>query len=241
MNPVKVNIEGQWKQFLLPFLMSTQFDDIYAKLREDHANGAKIYPASVNFWRPFKCNYEDLKVIMIVDGPYNLSLERKGVEYPLADGLPLSTGIYNDTTKLLEDCWYSGIEQDIFDGMNLSMFLNPDLSFLVEQGILMLNSSFTAIEGGDSHFSLWEPFIAYLIEHALNPYPMKLLYLLIGDEAARYKKYISQDSVILECEHPQTALNEKRSWNFNNIFSKTNEFLKKERNDEIIWVEEICA
>jgi uracil-DNA glycosylase len=238
MNPDKVNIEGQWKQFLLPFLMSSRFDDIYAKLREDHANGAKIHPASANFWKPFKCPYDDLKVVLIADGPYNKSVEKKGTEYSLADGLPLSTGIYNDTTKLLEDCWYSCIEQDIFDGMNLSMFLNPDLMFLVEQGMLMLNSSFTAIEG-NSHFSLWEPFIAYLIEHALNPYPMKLLFLLIGEEAQLYRKYVSEEHVIIECEHPQTALNEKRSWNFNNIFSKTNQFLKNERNEEIMWVEQV--
>lgn len=233
MNLDKVNIEGQWKQFLLPFLISSQFKGIYTKLREEHANGARIYPNSANFWKPFKCSYEDLKVIMIVEGPHNGVIKLGGLNSKWDEYSPLSTH-----TKL-DDYWYSAIEQDIYGGMNLLMFPNPDFSFLVEQGILMLNSSFTAVEEGGSHFSLWEPFIAYLIEHVLNPYPTNLLYILIGEEALHYKKYISKDAIILECEHPQTAIEEKRSWNFNNIFSKTNEFLKKERNEEIIWVEQI--
>jgi uracil-DNA glycosylase len=237
MNPEKVNIEGEWKEILSPFIMSNKFDEIYSNLRDDHANGITIFPASTNMYKAFKCKYEDLKVVIIADGPYNTAIDKT----PLADGLALSTGIYGKNTKLLEDCWYSAIEKDLFDGMNLNMYLNPDLSFLAEQGVLLLNSSLTTREGKDSHFSLWRPFIAYLIEHALNPYPMEIPYILIGEQSRYYRKYISLKATVFECEHPQKALDEKRSWNFNNIFSKTNAFLKKVRNEEIIWAEEVCV
>lgn len=240
MNLDKINIQGEWKKILLPFLCSEDFKRIISKLKEDHINGKKILPASSNWWKPFNCSYDELKLVIIADGPYRKFKETKDGFISLADGLPFSTGFYNGYEKLIEDSWYAGIEQDIFDGMNLNMYLNPDLSFLVEQGVLMLNSSFTTTET-DSHFSLWEPFIAYLIEHVLNPYPMKLLYLLIGEEAQQYKKYIMDDHEVLECEHPETAITGKRSWNFNNIFSKTNEYLKIERNEEIIWVEQFSV
>lgn len=237
MNPDKINIERGWKEILTPFFISDDFDCIYSVLRTEHATGKSIFPASASFWKPFNhCPYENLKVVLIADGPYNEKMEVKNGSFVMADGIALSCSSCVDLPRSLDN-WYKGMEQDLFEGLNLLMYLNTDLSYLADQGVLMLNSSFTTVEKADNHFDLWKPFYLFLLEQ-LNKYPTNLIFILIGEQSKTFLPYINSP-FILECEHPDIPLTEYRTWRHNNIFSNTNKILKKERNHEIIWVEEV--
>jgi len=241
MNPDKFDIEVGWKQFLSPFIDCEYFDHIYAQLRNDHAAGATIYPASRHFWRPFNlCPYENLKVVLIADGPYNYKHTNKQGTFVLADGLALSASLVEGSVDLIENHWYQGIERELHGGLNLNLYLNQNLNFLAEQGVLMLNSGITAMEGDNvSHFQLWKPFMDAVLEKIRNDYPATLACILIGDQAKEFSEIFTNTThQIIKCEHPIKALKERRTWRSNGIFSKTNEFLKKERNLEILWAEE---
>lgn len=228
----KINC-GSWKEYLEPFVNKKEFDDIFSQLQQINKQDRQIVPAAANLFRPFReCDYDELKVVILVDGPY--SRLRKG--RIVADGLAFSCAETRELEKELE-IWYDGIERDIFDGLNLDMSLSPDLTDRATQGMLLLNSSFTTEIGVEcAHFDIWRPFLTFLYSHVLNAYPAPLAFVFIGEKAKSYEKFIfPADHFIISIEHPIEATKRLGNWDHQNFFSKVNKFLLKTRNESVEW------
>lgn len=228
----KINC-GDWAPHLEQFITKKQFDNIFLQLQKISRNGSKIVPTSANLFRPFReCNYDDLKVVILVDGPYNTIKNNKVV----ADGLAFSCAETNELEKELE-IWYDGIERDVFGGLNLDMSLSCDLSQLASQGVLLLNSGFTSVVGGDTpHYDIWGPFLTFLYFQVLNTYPAPLAFVFIGEHAQLYEKYIfPMQHFTISVEHPVEATKRFKNWDHQNLFTKVNKFLLKARNESIEW------
>lgn len=226
---------GDWAPKFRPLIESSDFDDIYKFLKDEHKEGKIICPHHTNTFRAFKeCPFSKLRVIFILQDPYPwVKFDRGGERVYTADGMAMScsnTGACQPSLEL----FYQGMEDDL----GIKVFRQPDLSYLANQGILLLNTSLTAeMNKPSSHEGLWDKFIKYLIEEVINFYTGGIIYVSFGGNA-----HVMTKAILpflhwgFEVEHPAAAARKEREWKHDNIFTKINKILKDCNNDQINWV-----
>lgn len=224
---------GSWALKMKPFIESKEFDEIYRELKNEAKSGKIICPASYDTFRAFsECPMEELKCVMMLMDPYPWM---KG-SVMVADGIPMScsnTGILQPSLEI----FYDGIEEDLYNGLNLNINRNPDLRYLCNQGVLMLNSSMTTeLNNVGAHKGLWTPFHEYLFENVLDTHT-GIPVIFMGRQARDLKYLAGPNHHVLECEHPAAAEWRKGKWQHNNVFSKANEILLKNNDQSIVWAE----
>jgi uracil-DNA glycosylase len=225
---------GDWAPKFKGFIESSDFDDIYKFLKAESREGKVICPFHTDTFRAFlETPWNKVRCIFILQDPYPwVKFDREGRRIYTADGLAMScrnTGVCQPSLEL----FYQGMEDDL----GYKVPRQPDLTYLAEQGILMLNTSLT-VEANkpSSHKGLWDKFISYLIEEVINFYTCGITYVTFGDNAHMMAKAIVPFLHWgFEVEHPAFAARKEREWKHDNIFSKINKILKDSNNEQIIW------
>ena len=225
---------GDWASKFKPFIESQDFDDIYKFLKAEAREGKVICPEHGNTFRAFReTPWSKLRVVFILQDPYPwVKLDRDGTRIYTADGMAMSCSNTRVCQPSLE-LFYQGIEGDL----GTKVQRQPDLSYLAEQGVLLLNTSLTVeMNKPSSHGGVWNKFIEYLIEEVINFYTQGLVYVSFGKNA-----HVMAKAIVpflhwgFEVEHPAAAAHKSREWKHENIFTKINKILKNSNNDEIIW------
>lgn len=223
--------DPSWIEPLQPFIESDECDKIYVWLKEK-ARTDRVLPDSENTFKAFeKCSLGNLRLVIMGMEPY-ASIKR-GV--PAADGLAFSNSLTGELQPSLVK-FYEGIQEDVFGGTTIKIDTPADLSYLAEEGILLLNSSLTVSERKiGSHKGVWDPFIKYLIEEVLNK-KENVVYILMGQEAKKWEEVISPfNAHVLTCEHPSAAARDKRKWKHEKVFSRSNSILRANKKGEVYW------
>ena len=103
-----------------------------------------------------------------------------------------------------------------------------------KQGILLLNSSLSVVSGApNSHKNLgWDQLLVAVLK-SLNKYE-KVVYVLWGNYAQSYEKYINNKSLIIKSSHP-SPLSAHVSFFGSKPFSQINKYLKTHKIEEIDW------
>lgn len=84
----------------------------------------------------------------------------------------------------------------------------PNLESWAKQGVLLLNTSFSVVKGkANSHSSLWPEFTRELITYISNTF--NPIWLLWGNNARVYKKYLKEGSKTYEYIHPSPLNGDK--------------------------------
>lgn len=223
-----------WHVKMQPFIESEACDNIYKHLKSESRRGKTIAPLSHNVYRCFKeTSLDDLKVVIVGMAPYHTLLHGQII----ADGLLMGCS----STKILQPSlkqYYGAIEKEFADGLSLTAFQDPDVRFLAEQGVLMLNASLTTeISKAGSHMELWEPFIKYVFEEILAVTGVPVIFL--GKEAAKFEKYMPPFSWHFEISHPASASYRNVQWDSEGVFKKVNKILKDVNGFEINWVNKL--
>jgi uracil-DNA glycosylase len=117
-----------------------------------------VYPEPQDVFKAFRLtSFDHTKVVIIGQNPYYTK--------DTADGLAFSfkSGLQQPNQKAL-NVIFDEIERDVYKGFVLNR--NYDLSYLSEQGVLLLNSSLTVIKNNpNSHLGIgWERFISYVLQ-----------------------------------------------------------------------------
>jgi uracil-DNA glycosylase len=118
-----------------------------------------------------------------------------------------------------------------------SMPQSGDLSYLAEQGVLLLNSTLTVREGqaGSHQNRGWETFTDAVIER-LSLQRDKLVYLLWGAYAIRKSELIrSKEHLLLSSAHP-SPLSASRGFLGNGHFKLANKYLESIQEKPIRWI-----
>ena len=184
----------------------------------------QIYPSSENLFRAFNSSYIDTKVVILGQDPYFNGQ---------ADGLAFSVKENTQIPPSLRQIILA-IEDSCYNGLNLDY--TPDLTYLTNQGVLLLNRILTVEKGLPlSHKNIgWETFTAKVIE-LLNLHPYNIIYILAGKEAQSITPMIDHRHTIIELEHPAYACRQNRSWKFDDCFNKTNVLLVNQGRNPIKW------
>jgi uracil-DNA glycosylase len=221
-------IDESWEESLRPFIESEECYNIYQVLKA--APKGEIIPKSNLLWRPFlECKKQDLKTIWIGLSPYHTRVNNKD----FADGLTFSTKL--DKTPPSLQLLQAAIEDDL----SLTGLKENDLTFLADQGVLLLNAALTTSYGkAGNHVDLWLPFHKYMYQNVYSKIN-GLIFVYFGKEASKLVKYetpfIHYSKVV---EHPSFAARQNREFNHEKLFSWTNGILKENNGKafEIDWV-----
>jgi len=131
------------------------------------------------------------------------------------------------------------IEDEYPDSINLD---RQDLSYLVEQGVLLVNTALTVQRyKPNSHAKAWKPFTKYWISNFSSKY-RDIIWILWGNNAISYKDYIKDHMghIVLCTSHPSPLACNKNCKNYppfigSNVFKLANRELEARYKSKINW------
>lgn len=215
-----------WGDPLKVFILSSDFEKILNTLLQESTDGKKFTPVLKQIFTAFEeCPYDKVKVVMIAQEPF---------PYPnVADGMAFSCSNTMKpmvSLKMMQD----EIARSVYNDPDKVM--NPDLRYLANQGVLLLNTALTTqIDNVGTHIELWRPFIAFLLDN-LAFKKAQLVYIFMGSKAKAWNKAIPSQNYKLFTTHPALAsYTNKEYWDSGNVFLQANKVLKKNFNTEIQW------
>ena len=228
----KSQFHPSWHAKMRPFIESEQCDKIYAFLKSESKRGKRVAPLSNAVWRCFfETPLDEVKVVMVGLCPYHTLKD----DAPVADGLLMGCSITGKLQPTLEQ-FYSGIEKELYNGLNLNYRPTPDVTYLSAQGVLMLNAALTTeINKAGSHLDIWEPFMKYLFEEVLNYLGVPIVFL--GKDAARYKKYTGIFAHVIQLSHPASAAYKNSEWDTEGTISKIDVLLEENNGFGVQWLD----
>ena len=224
--------DESWHYKMKPFIESEACDAIYEFLKKEAKRGKKIAPLSSNTFRAFKeTKFTDVKVIMIGMCPYHTFKNNE----PIADGLLMGCSTTGYPQPSLDN-FYNALEKEFHNGLNLKMIKNPDVTYLANQGVLMLNAALTVeANKAGSHNAIWEPFMKYLLENVLDTTGAPIIFL--GKDAAKYERYVAPFTWTFTLSHPASASYKNTDWDTEGVFKKVSQIVKQNNNLEIDWLD----
>lgn len=212
----------------LEFFRSDKFKEIVKFLQEERKSGKNVLPPNEEMLHAFELTpFEEVKVVILGQDPYpTASPERfaHGLAFSINDGVNrLPKSLINIFRELREDV---GVQRG--DKGNLEDW--------ARQGVLLLNTSLTVVEGKPgSHSSVgWESLITDVLR-LLGERRQNLVFILWGNHAQRYQSYIDRNRhCIIKSPHP-SPLSAHRGFFGSKPFSKTNTYLKEHNIEPIKW------
>ena len=179
------------------------------------------------------CPLKELRVVILGQDPYN----------NFKDGKPVATGIAfgND---VMEDGGYSPslevLRESVIDFTIPHLDVNFDMSLekWEKQGVLMLNSALSCLQGRTGiHSLLWRPFIKSLLTN-LSLQTTGIVYVLMGSDAQSFEPYINpRFNHILKTHHPSYYARTETKMP-SDIWQQVNQILIGQNGYGIQWYEE---
>jgi len=219
---IKEQLENSgWEKLLYPFIDSIGFEHILTKLLDEVNSNRRFTPGILDWFKPFiECKKEDLKVIMINQGP--------SPQIGEADGLAFSSG------KTRVPDYILNYILDYQEDNNIIERRITDLTVWANQGVLLLNSTITTeINRVGSHYMIWHSFITYLL-YELNKDKCNYYVVMFGKKTFEWEVYLSNHTSI-KLKHPSSALYKNKKWDGENVFNKINLHLKNQGKSLIKW------
>ena len=185
------------------------------------------YPPRELLFNAFRLTPLDkVKVVIIGQDPYHEPEQAMGLSFSVPKGIRVPPSLVN-------------IYKEIAQEYNCKMdFSSGDLTYLANQGVLLLNSilSVRAHQAMSHNTEEYKMFLASVLE-VLDKQTTPMVFLLWGGPARKLKGYLHNPShLILECIHPSPLAANHGGWFGNNHFRKANEYLKEHGTSEINWL-----
>lgn len=207
-----------WAGKLKGFVHSSDFDKIIQQLVDTREDGKRFTPPLKYVFRAFEtCPYHDLRVVIVGQDPYP--------QLGVADGLAFScslTGTPQPSLRFIKEA----IEKTIPVSEEYKDF-EPDLTRWAEQGVLLLNSALTTEIGKPAtHYHIWDPFIAYVMD-IINSYNNGMIFVLMGKKAHELEALINEEHHhIIKISHPASAAYTGSVWDCNDVFNRVNDIIE---------------
>jgi len=219
-------ISDAWKKILEKELNAPYFAEIGTFLESEYAAGRMVYPAMKDIFNAFnQTPYDEIKVVIIGQDPYHGKGQAHGLCFSVLAGIAFPPSLNN-------------IFKEINNDLNIAIPANGDLTKWAKQGVFLLNTILTVVEGTPkSHDGMgWEKFTAAVIKK-INEKGQPVVFLLWGKDAKEYSNLIDKKNhFILTASHPAAEVYGGNKGFFGcKHFSKTNEILKSIGNKPIDW------
>ena len=213
--------ENFWKNFLEQEFKKDYFKSIKKRLLDDINSGKKIHPNPSQFFKSLMlCKYETTKIVIVGQDPYHSPNTANGLAFSVGRNHKLPPSLRNIFIEIEDDLAISNT--------------SGDLSHWAKQGVMLLNTSLSVVEGNPgSHSKIgWELFtdkVVSLIQAKGNR-----IFMLWGNHAKQKNDLICENNFILEAAHP-SPLSASSGFFGCKHFSKANEILKSINQTTIDW------
>ena len=234
----EVNIDNKEVNIDNKELISSKLNKISEQLNDELKNNKdlKIFPPvnnifkSFSYFSPINC-----KVVIIGQDPYHKINQAMGLSFSVPDDIKIPPSLKN-IYKEIYDNLSENFKDNSFDIKNKS----GNLSYLAEQGVLLLNRSLTVREAEpNSHTKIWYEFTRFIIDLLIKNYS-NIVFMLWGNNAKSIIKTVKPEyllnHLILTAHHPSPLSANKGGWFGSKHFSKANEYLISHNKDPIKWM-----
>ena len=216
-------IGNDWDQVLSVVWNSEGFKKFYNNVLAMY-NKKTIYPLKDNIFNALKLtSFKDTKVVIVGQDPYHEEHQAHGLSFSVQKGVDIPASLQNI---------YKELENDL----GIKPKDNGDLTNWAKQGVLLLNAVLTVeAHKAGSHRNLgWELLTDYIIK-VLNTKEEPVVFILWGNFAKEKAKLITNPKhYIIMSPHP-SPLSAYSGFFGSKPFSKTNDFLSKNKMTTIDW------
>lgn len=224
------NIPRGWEEFFILEDVQQELQKISEFLRKESQEHI-IYPPPNKVFRAF-IPLDKMKVVVIGMDPYhNGTTEYDGS----AIGLCFSVKPGNKVNPSLKNM-YKELKNEGFSPKE-----NGDLTHLVKQGVLLLNTALSVRHHKpDSHTKVWKSFSEKLIRYICDG-TQGVVFLLMGAKAQFFESCIDRcNHYVVKSTHPSPfsclrSTKEACAFIGSGVFKKINDILKKDGLLEISW------
>ena len=213
-----------WKEVAAEYGLKEILKPIRQKISEVSSKKKKIHPSSKDIFRAFELtSFKNVKIIILGQDPYHGPNQANGLAFSVNSEVKFPPSLLN-------------IFKEYSTDLNLPVPTDGNLSAWAERGVLLLNSILTVESGSPgSHKNFgWEEFTNQIIK-ALSDKKSNLVFILWGAYAQSKKIFIdSSKHLIIATPHP-SPLSAHKGFFGSKPFSKSNDYLRKNKNEEIDW------
>jgi len=191
---------------------------------QSERNHHKVFPAAENVFKALELTpFDNVKVVILGQDPYHGVGQAHGMSFSVKKGVKIPPSLQNIYKELQSDL---GIEPAD----------NGFLESWAEQGVLLLNTSFSVEKGKPaSHANFgWMEFSEHVLDF-LNDCERPLVFILWGAHAQKVGARITNPKHLkIESAHP-SPFSARRGFFGSKPFSKANKFLEQNGETPIDW------
>ncbi len=223
MSNVNPQIEESWKKVLIDEFQKPYFSGLKNFLVEEKKRYTIYPPGSLIFNAFNKTPFDKVKVVLLGQDPYHGKGQAHGLCFSVPDGIKPPPSLIN-------------IFKEINSDTGTPIPRSGNLERWADQGVMLLNAILTVRAGqASSHREHgWEQFTDAVIK-TISEQKTGIVFLLWG-KYARSKKILIDSSkhLILEAPHPSPFSADYGFFGCRH-FSKTNNYLKQQGKEPIVW------
>jgi len=215
-----------WDEFFNSIKNKDYFVKLQSFLNKEYSSKV-IYPPRSDYYKAFELTpLNKVKVVLLGQDPYFNFNQAMGLSFSVKEGVPLPPSLRNI---------YKEIELEFHEKMNYS---NGDLSYLANQGVLLLNAYLSVVEHKPLSHKINEyDLMLRDIMDELNSLNKPIVFLLFGNNAKKYSKLLTNPlHLIIQTNHPSPLSANRGGWFNSNCFIKTNNFLIFNEIPPINWI-----
>jgi uracil-DNA glycosylase len=219
-----VNLGSSWKLALAQEFSAPYMAELQKFLGQEAAAGKQIYPTDPNLFAAFQLTpLPAVKVVILGQDPYHGPGQAHGLSFSVKQGVRLPPSLRNIFKERESD-------------LGLAAPASGDLSSWAKQGVLLLNSVLTVVEGeAAAHRKKgWEQFTDKVIQ-VLSEREDPVVFILWGAYAhGKIPMIRVPPHAILKSVHP-SPLSAYGGFFGSKPFSATNQILRSWGKQEIDW------
>lgn len=219
------DIDPTFRKIIYGGTCARMLNEIYEFIKDEKL----LCPKLCDIFNAFKMSFDNLKIVIIGQDPYHTPGVANGLAFSSLHTIqPSLTNIHKALVK-------SGLSDD-------RKLTNGDLTFWKDQGILLMNTSWTTIEHqAAAHAAIYKDYMKNVLNR-LNAMSRKsgkkLIFMLWGKHASNIvSKDIKEKHIVMEWAHPTAMISSSNVKNFVycDHFIKANDILRSDESSEIVW------
>lgn len=218
-------MSSSWKDFFEKEKEKAYFRKLEEFLDNEYKNKV-IYPPRDLVFNAFSlCPLDKIKVVIIGQDPYHEPGQAMGLSFSVPSTCKVPPSLKNIYKEIEDDC------NEIFFNKD------GDLTYLANQGVLLLNSILTVEKGKPLSHNIKEyEELYHNILKELDALDYPLVFMLWGGNAKKQSVYLKNPKHLVLCANHPSPLSANRGGFFGcKHFSKANQFLTQNGIEPIIW------
>ena len=216
-------IGNDWDKVLNTIEENADFKIFLNSINQKYDSSIVFPPKDYIFNALKLTSYKNTKVVIVGQDPYHGDGEAHGLSFSVQKGVKIPPSLKN-------------IYKELYDDLGILPHDNGDLTKWAEEGVLLLNAVLTVEKDKPaSHRNIGWEFLTDRVIKSLNEKDEPVVFILWGNFAKEKMKFITDRiHLVITSTHP-SPFSAKNGFFGSKPFSKTNNFLIKNKIKPIDW------